>query len=125
MRLSDFHKMAVTITKTIFEKLKPKIIQFKNSKQFCNGRSKQNLLSKHYRFKSSVLIALVWQNFCNFEFTLWTSLLQENRNIDVEIICLVRTKHYHCVTMKRTRFRNHFLENRSAARNIKEYDVAD
>ena len=42
--------------KTIFEKLKPKIIQFKECNQLCNDRSKENLLSKPYHFKSSVLI---------------------------------------------------------------------
>ena len=34
--LSDFHKMVLTIMKTAFRKLKPKIINFKKYKNFSN-----------------------------------------------------------------------------------------
>ena len=34
--LSDFHKMTVTVMKTSYEKLKPRIINYRDYKNFCN-----------------------------------------------------------------------------------------
>ena len=36
--LSDFHKMTVTIMKTSFEKLKPRVCYFRNWSEFCNKK---------------------------------------------------------------------------------------
>ena len=34
--LSDFHKMTVTVMKTTYEKLKLKIVNYRDYKNFCN-----------------------------------------------------------------------------------------
>ena len=44
--LSDFHKMTVTVMKTSYEKLKPRIINYKGYKNFCNETFQQILLEK-------------------------------------------------------------------------------
>ena len=42
--LSDFDKMTVTVTKTSYEKLKPRIINYRNYKNFCNDIFQKILL---------------------------------------------------------------------------------
>ena len=37
-RLSDFHKMTVTVMKITFEKLKPRVFYFRNWNEFCNEK---------------------------------------------------------------------------------------
>ena len=44
--LSDFHKMTVTVMKTTFEKLKPRVIYFRNWNEFCNEKFRTQLLTK-------------------------------------------------------------------------------
>ena len=43
--LSDFHKMTVTVVKTTFEKLKPKIIHCKDYTKFSNDKFREYLIS--------------------------------------------------------------------------------
>ena len=44
--LSDFHKMTVTVKKTTYEKLKPRIINYRDYQNFCNDTFRQILLEK-------------------------------------------------------------------------------
>ena len=44
--LSDFHKMAVTVSKTTYQKLKPRITNYRDYKNFCNDTFRQKLLEK-------------------------------------------------------------------------------
>ena len=44
--LSDFHKMTVTVMKTTYEKLKPRITNYRDYKNFCNDTFRQKLLEK-------------------------------------------------------------------------------
>ena len=44
--LSDFHKMTVTVMKTTYEKLKPRIVNYRDYKNFCNDTFRQILLEK-------------------------------------------------------------------------------
>ena len=44
--LSDFHKMTVTVMKTTYEKLKPRIANYRDYKNFCNDTFRQKLLEK-------------------------------------------------------------------------------
>ena len=44
--LSDFHKMTVTVMKTTYEKLKPKIKNYRGYKNFCNDTFRKVLLKK-------------------------------------------------------------------------------
>ena len=82
--LFDFPKTAVIVMKTSFEKLKTKVIQFRDYKQFCNDKFRQNLLSD-----SSLQNLRSGCNRLEKSFVLSTRLLQEKRNTDVETICLL------------------------------------
>ena len=42
--LSDFHKMIVLVMKTTFQKLKPRIIQYRDYTQFSNENFRKKLL---------------------------------------------------------------------------------
>ena len=53
--LSDSRKSAVTVRKTTFKKLKPKIIQFTKYKQLCNNK----LRHSHKKRKDSLESSLV------------------------------------------------------------------
>ena len=44
--LSDFYKMTVTAMKTSYEKLKPRIINYRDYKNFCHDTFRQNLFEK-------------------------------------------------------------------------------
>ena len=44
--LSDFHKMTVTLMKITYKKLKFKINNYRDHKNFCNNRFRQILLEK-------------------------------------------------------------------------------
>ena len=42
--LSDFYKMILSVMKTTFPKLKPRIVQYRDYAQFSNGNFRKNLL---------------------------------------------------------------------------------
>ena len=44
--LSDFHKMTVTVMKTTYEKLKLKIVNYRDYKNFCNKTIRLIILEK-------------------------------------------------------------------------------
>ena len=44
--LSDFHKMTVTVMKTTYEKLKPRITNYSDYKKFCKDTFRQKVLEK-------------------------------------------------------------------------------
>ena len=44
--LSDFHKMTLTVMKTTFEKLKPRICYFRKWNEFCNEKFRTQVLTK-------------------------------------------------------------------------------
>ena len=44
--LSNFHKMTVTVMKTTFEKLEPRVSYFRNWNEFCNEKFRTQLLTK-------------------------------------------------------------------------------
>ena len=49
-RLSDFHTMIVTIVKTYFQKMEPKILQYRDYKNFSGGEYMEflvNVVSDH------------------------------------------------------------------------------
>ena len=50
--ISDFHKMIVTVMKTTYQKLDPKITHYRDYNTFCNHNFREHLLS-----------ALVMENF--------------------------------------------------------------
>ena len=42
-RLSDFHKMVVTVMKTTYSKRDPRIVHYFDLKYFCNNSFKESL----------------------------------------------------------------------------------
>ena len=102
--LSDFHKMTVTFMKTTFQKLDPKIINYRNDRKYCNDSFRQDLLSP-----------LVMENI-NL-----SNGLQKFIGICIKTLdkFAPRKKKYSrgkslCRThMKRTRLRKCYLKNRS------------
>ena len=44
--LSDFHKMVITIRETIFTKLTPKVINYRDYKMFSNDNFRQKILTE-------------------------------------------------------------------------------
>ena len=44
--LSDFHKMTITVMKTNFQKLKPKLIYYRDYSMFYKDKFRKELLSK-------------------------------------------------------------------------------
>ena len=44
--LSDFHKMTITVMKTTFQKLKPKLIYYRDYSMFSNDKFREEILSK-------------------------------------------------------------------------------
>ena len=47
--LSDFHKMTVTVMKTTYEKLKPRITNYRGYKNFCNDNFHKTFGEISYR----------------------------------------------------------------------------
>ena len=43
--LSDFHKMVVSVFKTIFKKQKPKIVTYRDHKYFDNEKFRESLIT--------------------------------------------------------------------------------
>ena len=44
--LSDFHRMTITVMKATFEKLQPRVVNYRDYKYFENSRFRADLLSK-------------------------------------------------------------------------------
>ena len=49
--MSDFHKMAVTAMKTFFEKLQPRVVNYRDYKYFQNDKFRIDLLSEFVKAK--------------------------------------------------------------------------
>ena len=48
--LSDFHKMIVSVMKTTFQKLKPRIVQYRDYTQFSNDNFRKKLIFRKYKY---------------------------------------------------------------------------
>ena len=44
-KLYDYHEMAFIIMKTIFQKLNPKVVNYRDYRKYCNDSFRQDLLS--------------------------------------------------------------------------------
>ena len=82
--LSDFHKMVTTAMKTIFSKMEPKVIKYRNYKYFCNDtfrESLQNIVSQNLKGNCD-------DHYSNFAIvkTFLIRLLHEKRGMLGEII---------------------------------------
>ena len=101
--LSDFHKMVVTVMKTNFRKLEPKIINYRNYRYFSNDRFREKVTSE----LSKVVLENSDKGFNKFLDVCKEALRGNNspfmnRTLSKEI-------------MKRSRLRNKFLKSKSEA----------
>ena len=63
--LSDFHKMTITVMKTTFQKLKPKLIYYRDYSRFSNDKFREECCP-NYLLKTLVTQATVWKKFYRF-----------------------------------------------------------
>ena len=110
--LSDFHRMTVTVMKATFEKLQPKVVNYRDYKYFENCRFRADLLSELSKanIEENEEGLSDFLNTCKRILDLYAHRKQEyargnhmpflNRALSKEI-------------MTRTRLRNNFLKDRS------------
>ena len=67
--LSDFHKMAITVMKTTFQKLKPKLIYYQDYIRFSNDKFREEFCP-NYLWKTLVTQTTVWKKFYRFALVL-------------------------------------------------------
>ena len=63
--LSDFHNMVVTVIKTTYRKLEPRIVQYRDFKYFCNNNFKE-LLQKAISQNLGVGCDEIYESFISF-----------------------------------------------------------
>jgi hypothetical protein len=108
--LSDFHKMTISVMKGSFEKLKPKVINYRNYRSFVNMNFREDLIRK-----------LSSQNLNNDSLKLVldisTSVLSAHAPCKKKFVRGNRSpfmnKELSKATMTRARLRNKFLKDRS------------
>ena len=109
--LSDFHKIIVLVMKTTFQKLKPRIVQYRDYAQFSNDNFRKMLLEKSCLENintSSNGLAKFLQIYMN---TL-DQMTPRKRNIRGNNMPFFN-KGLSCAHKKRTQLRNCYLKNRS------------
>ena len=110
--MSDYHKMTVTVMKTFFEKLQPRVVNYRDYKHFENDRFRTDLLSEFGK-----------PNIAENENGLNNLLNACKRILDIHAPRkqkYARDNHMHFMNkalskeiMTRTRLRNKFLKDRS------------
>ena len=115
--LSDFHKMVVTVMKTTYRKLEPRIIYYRDFKYFCNNSFKESLqkaISQNLRVGCDE----IYESFaasCN-------KILDNHAPLKKKYVrgnhSPFMNKSLSKTIMVRTRLRNIFLKNRSEENKI-------
>ena len=108
--LSDFHKITVAVTKASFQKMKPKIITFRNYKLFSNELYKVDLVfelpNESFRFNKLKRFLEICENTLNRCAPRKKKIIRGNHSPFMN-------KGLSKAIMKRTRLRNKFLRNKS------------
>ena len=106
--LSDFHKMAITVLKTTFPKAKPKVIQYRDYKNFVLRNFREELKS---RLENEVV-----ENYAKFEVTFLQSL-DKHAPLKKKVLRAndkpYMTKTLRKAIMRRSALQNRFYRNRS------------
>ena len=112
-RLSDFHKMSLTVMKVFYNKQKPKIIQYRKYKGFSNEAFMQELESALARFSQF--------SFRTFKSTV-DYILQKHAPIKKRYVranqASFMNSKIHKEVMRRTRLRNKFIDSKTDADRI-------
>ena len=115
--LSDFQKMTITVMKTTFQKLKPKLIYYRDYSMFSKDTFREKLLSKSSMQNISSTInglQIVLQIFIGFLDKLVPQKKNYNRGNNVPFM----NKPLARAHTKRSRLWNRFLKNRSEVNRI-------
>ena len=115
--LSDFHKMVVTVMKTTYRKLEPRIVYYRDFKYFCNNSFKESL-QKAISQNVGVGCDEIYESFAVTS----NKILDNHAPLEKKY---VRGNHSSFINkslskaiMTRTRLRNIFLKNRSEENKI-------
>ena len=108
--LSDFHKLTITVLKQYFPKLKPKVVNYRDNKNFQNNEFRAELdneMTKHD------LGNMKYQHFLN----IFIDILNKHSPIKQKYLRANQerfmTKDLHKVIMERSRLRNKLLRDRT------------
>ena len=115
--LSDFHKMTVTVMKTTFEKLKPRVSYFRNWNEFCNENFRTQLLNKLSldNFNNSSNDINIFLEICINTLDVFATRKKKylrGNNMTFMSKNLVNAHR------KRTHLRNEFLKNRTESNRV-------
>ena len=107
--LSDFHKMIVTVMKTSYRKIEPRVINYRDYKSFSNEGFRESLLKRE-------IIRKLWPKLWQFHkylqyYVRWTT--SEEKESMLEVINRLLWIKLSKAIILRTNLRNKFLKNRS------------
>ena len=115
--LSHFHMMTVTVMKTTYEKLKPRIVNYRDYKNFCNDTfwqvllgklSTENINTNWSGFEKPLQICIDTSNIfapCKKKYSRGNNMPFVNKSL----------KKAH---MKRSRLRNMYVKNKTGTNSI-------
>ena len=110
--LSDFHKMIVTVMKTSYRKIEPRVINYRDYKSFSNERFRESLL-ENLEGKLSENSDQSFSKFINTCNTVLDKQLPKKRKYIRGNQSPFMNKTLSKAIMLRTNLRNKFLKNRS------------
>ena len=112
-KLSDFHKMNLTVMKVFYNKQKPKIIQYRKYKGFSNEAFMQELKSALARFSQFSFRAFK----STVDYILQKHAPIKKRYVRANQASFMNSK-IHKEVMRRTRLRNKFIDSKTDADRI-------
>ena len=104
--LSDFHLLAMTEFKTSFQKREPKIIKYRDYKNFDNNKFRSEILKRNFNYTDL-------RTFKETVFNIFNKYAPIKRKYVRANEAPFMTKELHKAIMKRSRLRNKFLKNRT------------
>ena len=115
--LSDFHKLTTTVLKQYFPKPKPKIVNYRDYRNFRNDEFRAELDNEILKHDIN---NIEYQHFLN----IFIEILNKHAHMKIKYLRANQekfmTKGLHKAIMKRSRLRNKFLRDRTD-RSRKEY----
>ena len=113
--ISDHHKMVLTVMKSTFPKISPKIIYYRNYSKFNNGDFRNDLKTELLKVKNSDMDYDTFEDIFSSTLTLHAPLKQKliRANNSPFMTKLLRQNISH-----RTKLRNKFLKNPSGTNNL-------
>ena len=108
--LSDFHKLTIKVLKQYFPKLKPKVVNYRDYRNFRNNEFRAELDNEMLKHD---LGNMEYQHFLN----IFIEILNKHASMKQKYLRANQerfmTKDLHKASMKRSRLRNRFLRNRT------------